>query len=51
MTVIVGDIVEARGSNPKKAQKSSQKVLKNKACSNIQSKVQTAFLYFFSWYQ
>ena len=32
MTVIVGDIVEARGRNPKKAQKSSQKkVLKNNA--------------------
>ena len=31
MTVFVDDIVEARGSQPKKAQKSSQKVLKNKA--------------------
>ena len=33
MTVIVGDIVEAQGSNPKKAQKSSQKVFKNRACN------------------
>ena len=31
MAVIVGDIVEARVSNPKKAQKSNQKVFKNKA--------------------
>ena len=31
MTVIVGDIVEARGSNPKKHKKVVKKVVKNKA--------------------